>query len=191
MTTNPFAKVLPPFGGDRNLVRAAWNLLKSLPGGTIVFSRLLGRAAPYTGSIGARVVALRDGHAETVMADRRAVRNHLRCIHAVALVNLAELTGNAALAYSMPDDARFIVAGLSIDYRKKARGAITASCDCPIPRTNARRIYDVPVILRDAAGEEVARATLRTMVGPKPGAIERDEVPGEGKPKDGGARVLN
>jgi acyl-coenzyme A thioesterase PaaI-like protein len=148
--------------------------------------------APYTGSIHGRVQVLREGHSEVTMADRRPLRNHLSCIHAVALVNLAELTGNVALAYSMPEDARFIVAGLQIEYRKKARGTITGICDCPIPRTNARRIYDVVVILKDAAGEEVARATMHTLVGPKPGTIERDEAPAAaGKKKSGSARILN
>jgi acyl-coenzyme A thioesterase PaaI-like protein len=101
------------------------------------------------------------------MADRRRVRNHLRSVHAVALVNLAELTGNAAMAYSMPDDARFIVAGLSIEYVKKARGTITAESHCPIPENNEKATYEVPVVLRNDSGEEVARATLQTLIGPK------------------------
>jgi acyl-coenzyme A thioesterase PaaI-like protein len=103
------------------------------------------------------------------MRDRYRVRNHLQSVHAVALVNLAELTGNLALAYSLPDDARFIVAGLSIDYLKKARGTIRGVCDCPVPETSERREYEVVVSLRNEAGEEVARATLRSLVGPKKG----------------------
>jgi acyl-coenzyme A thioesterase PaaI-like protein len=99
---------------------------------------------------------------------RPKVRNHLNSVHAVALVNLAELTGNLALAYSMPDDARFIVAGLTVDYAKKARGLITGTCTCPVPGTNARIEYAVPVVLKDAAGDVVATCTLRTLVGPKP-----------------------
>ncbi len=82
-------------------------------------------------------------------------------------MNLAELAGNIALAYSLPDDARFIVAGISIEYVKKARGKITARCDCPVPETSERREYPVPVTMEDASGEVVARATLRSLVGPK------------------------
>jgi acyl-coenzyme A thioesterase PaaI-like protein len=167
---------LPSLDGSRNLVREGWNLLASVPGGKVLFSRLIGRAAPYTGSIAATVVALRTGHSEVVMADRPRLRNHLASVHAVALVNLAELAGNAALAYSLPDDARFIVAGITIEYVKKARGPITATSDCPVPSSNARAEYAVPVIMRDATGVEVARATLRTLVGPKPGAKDRVEV---------------
>ena len=117
---------------------------------------------------------LRTGYAEVQLADRRAVRNHLDCVHAIALANLAELAGNIALFYSLPDDARFIVSGLEIEYIKKARGTITATSEAPVPRSSARAPYDVPVTLRDASGEEVARATLHSLVGPKPGVERRD-----------------
>ncbi len=157
--------------GDRNVVRDMWDRMFPLPGGKRLFSLAVGRAAAYTGTIGARVEELRLGHAEVVMRDRPALRNHLRSVHAVALVNLAELTGNLALAYSLPDDARFIVSGLSIDYVKKSRGTIRGVCDCPVPETSERREYEVPVSMRDDSGEEVARCVLRSLVGPKgPGA---------------------
>jgi acyl-coenzyme A thioesterase PaaI-like protein len=152
---------------SKNRLREAWDRLNRLPGGKRAFSRLVGMAAPYTGSIGAQVTVLRRGHAQVVLRDRRAVRNHLHCVHAIALANLAELTGNVAVAYTLPDDARFIVAGISLDYVKKARGTITGSCDCPIVETSERREYDVHVSMRNADGEEVCRATLRTLVGPK------------------------
>jgi acyl-coenzyme A thioesterase PaaI-like protein len=150
-----------------NQLRDLWDWLQRLPGGNRLFSRMLGQAAPYTATMGARVVELRPGYARVTLADRRAVRNHLRSIHAVALVNLAELTGNVALAYTLPDDARFILEGLSIEYLKKARGLITGECHCPMPHTSERQSFEIPVELRNGAGELVARATLRSLVGPK------------------------
>lgn len=150
-----------------NSIRDAWDRLQRLPGGNRLFSMLVGQAAPYTASVRAEVTELGVGFSTVRMRDRRRVRNHLDCVHAVALVNLAELTGNCALAYSMPPDARFIVAGLSIEYLEKARGTITGHCRCPVPTTAERTTYEVPVSLRNAAGREVARATLRTLVGPK------------------------
>jgi acyl-coenzyme A thioesterase PaaI-like protein len=150
-----------------NPLREAWNRLSPLPGGKAIFSRLVGIVAPYTGTIGATVQELRRGYGRAVLRDRRAVRNHLSSVHAIALVNLAEMTGNAALAYSLPEDARFIVAGMSIDYLKKARGDITAECECAIPDSSERRELEVPVTLRDRTGEVVARAVLRSLVGPR------------------------
>jgi acyl-coenzyme A thioesterase PaaI-like protein len=168
---------MPRLDTGRNLIRDAWNVLSRLPGGRAVFDRIVGRMAPYTGTIHARVIELREGYGEVAMADRRSVRNHLDCVHAIALANLAELAGNLALFYSMPADARFIVAGMEIEYVKKARGTITAVGQPPVPRTSARASHDVPVILRDAGGDVVARAVLHTLVGPKPGAaVDRRDV---------------
>jgi uncharacterized protein (TIGR00369 family) len=161
---------VPSGDAPGNLLRNAWERLRRVPGGKRIFSRMVGMAAPYTGTIGATVVDVREGYARVTLADRRAVRNHLKSIHAVALVNLAELTGNVALAYSMPADARFIVAGISIEYVKKARGTITGTCECPVPTSNDRVEYEVPVTMHNAAGELVATAILRTLVGPQKSA---------------------
>ena len=150
-----------------NVVRAAWDRLEKIPGGRQVFSRLIGRLAPYTGTLGARVRELGDGYARVTLDDRKAVRNHLSCVHAVALANLVELTGNLALAYSLPDDARFIVSGMSLDYVKKARGTITGECRIPPIQSSMRNEYDVPVTLKDPSGEVVVNGMLRTLVGPK------------------------
>jgi acyl-coenzyme A thioesterase PaaI-like protein len=165
------SRFLPRSRGDgaRNVVRDMWNFLSGLPGGKIVFSKLVGRMAPYTGTINATVTVLRAGYAEVQMQDRRSVRNHLDCVHAIALANLAELAGNIALAYSLPDDGRFIVSGMDIEYLKKARGTITAVGEPPIPRTATRAQYAVPVTLRDASGDAVAQVVLHSLVGPKPG----------------------
>ncbi|MCA9609648.1 MAG: DUF4442 domain-containing protein [Myxococcales bacterium] len=158
---------IPSIEKHGNFIRDAWDRLRSIPGGRTVFSRLVGTAAPYTGSIGARVLELREGYARVELRDRRKVRNHLDCVHAIALANLAELTGNVAVAYTLPDDARFIVKGMSIEYLKKARGTIYGSSTCPKIEDAAERDFEIEVSLTNRAGEEVARAVLQTLVGPK------------------------
>jgi acyl-coenzyme A thioesterase PaaI-like protein len=158
---------VPSIERNGNFIRDTWDRMAAIPGGKLVFSRLVGVAAPYTGSMGARIVDLGRGFARTELSDRRKVRNHLDCIHAVALANLIELTGNVAVAYTLPDDARFIVAGMSIDYLKKARGTITGHATCPLFRDNNKAEHEIVVTLTDRKGEEVARGRLRTLVGPK------------------------
>ena len=153
--------------GSRNFIRESWDRLHRLPGGTRLFSRAIGMAAPYTATIDAHVVALSPGHSEVTMRDRRAVRNHIDCVHAVALANLVELAGNVAVAYSLPDDGRFIVSKMSLEYLAKARGPLRAIGTCPVLQTSERRELEVTVSIRDAHDTEVTRGSMLTLVGPK------------------------
>lgn len=149
------------------LIRSTWSRLSPLPGGKRVFSRLIGTLAPYTGTIDPLVVELGPGHARVELEDRRRVRNHLRSVHAIALMNLAEVATGLAISAGLPDDARGILSGLSIEYLKKARGRLTAECDCEIPSGSERREYEVVGVIRDRSGDEVARATARWLIGPR------------------------
>jgi acyl-coenzyme A thioesterase PaaI-like protein len=146
-------------------IREGWQHASRVPGGRLVFSRLLGIAIPYTGSIGAEVLTLEPGYAKVQLDERRAIRNHLSSIHAIALANLGELTGNLAVACALPDDGRFIVTKLAIEYKKKARGRIIAECRCDPPTSAERREYQIDVALRDASGADVASVVLTTLVG--------------------------
>lgn len=143
-----------------------WNRLNTLPAGKFLFSKFLGLGIPYTGSMGARVQALSQGHAVVALTERRKVRNHLHSVHAIALANLAELTSGLATLCGMPETARGILTGFEIDYVKKARGVITGECRTNIPQSNDRAEYVVEVALTDQSGDIVATARAKWLIGP-------------------------
>lgn len=147
-------------------LRAIWATLKGVPGGGVLMGRLIGRMAPYTGTIRPEVLALEPGLARVRMYDRPAVRNHLKSIHAIALMNLGEVATGLAVMGSIPDDARGIITHLGIDYLKKARGTLLAECTAPVIASSERKEYEVGADIKNEAGEVVARVKARWMIGP-------------------------
>lgn len=148
------------------MLRNRWQLLEKLPAGKWLFSKALGFMVPYTGALGAQVQHLSPGHTIVTLKDRRKVRNHLRSVHAIALANLAEVSTGLAVLSGMPDDARGILAGIEIEYLKKARGLLTAECQCSIPKSSERTEYLIYGVIRDTSGDDVAKATARWLIGP-------------------------
>lgn len=67
----------------------------SAPGRWLV-SRLVCLRAPYFASIAPRIERLEPGLCIVRIRDRRAVRNHIGTVHAIALCNMAELAGGLA-----------------------------------------------------------------------------------------------
>ncbi len=143
-----------------------WRRLSRVPGGRWMFSRMLGAMAPYTGTMGARIVELGPGYSKWTLRDRRRVRNHLNSIHAVALVNLAEVASGTAMIAGLPPGTRGIVRGLSIEYFKKARGTLTAECRCSPPAVTAETDYTVRADITHAEGAVVATATVLWRLAP-------------------------
>jgi uncharacterized protein (TIGR00369 family) len=152
------------------MVQQWWARLSPLPGGKTVFSMIIGRTAPYTGSIGARAEELRPGFARWSLRDRRAVRNHLNSIHAVALTNLAEVTTGTAMLMSLPAGTRGIVTELTITYIKKARGTLVAECRCELPEIVGDTRFMLSCEIRDPAGDVVATATVTWLLSRAPKA---------------------
>jgi len=128
---------------------------RTVPGGTRLFSWVLGRYIPYTGTIGARVESLEDGQAVVRLEDRRCVRNHLDSVHAVALANLGEFSTGLAVLGSAPQGSRAILKRLNVEYLRKARGTLVATARAEVPREPGRHEVFARSEVRNREGEVV------------------------------------
>lgn len=116
--------------------------------------------APYTGTMKALVVELEPGRAVVELKDRRAVRNHLRSVHAIALANLGELASGLAASAAMPVGVRGIPVAITIDYHHKARGTLTAIGTADLPEVTEPTTAQVHADIRDTSGTTVSTVTV-------------------------------
>jgi acyl-coenzyme A thioesterase PaaI-like protein len=143
-----------------------WRRLRRLPGGQWLFARIFGFLVPYSGSVRPRIKVFEPGHAEVEIPDRRANRQHLGSVHAIALLNAAEQASGLAMLAGLPDGIRGIVTQISMQYLKKARGTIRAVSRVAVPTVTSDMDFDVAADCLDREGDVVARATVRWRLGP-------------------------
>ncbi len=111
---------------------------------------------PYTGSLGARIMTLDKGYAKTRLIERRAIRNHLNSVHAIALSNLGEFTSGIALLCTLDSDVRGIPVEIHSQYLIKARGVLTGESNIEIPSFADSCEHWVEASIRNADNEVVA-----------------------------------
>jgi acyl-coenzyme A thioesterase PaaI-like protein len=142
--------------------------LKSVPFGNSIFSGILARFAPYFTTIKPKVVELRPNYMKASMKKRRAVHNHLKTVHAIAMCNLCEFTGGILMEASIPRHRRWIPVGMTVNYVKKAKTDLTATCDLTHVDWETCDEVICNVSVRDTNDVEVMNAAITMRVSDKP-----------------------
>ena len=150
-------------------VLSTYRNLARWPAGRWLFSRLVCWKAPYFSSIAPRIETLEPGRCIATLQHRRAVTNHIGTVHAIALCNLAEFTGGLGCDASLPPSMRWIPKGMMVAYLKKAVGTLHATATPTLLPRTSQDGYDLPfeVVVENAAGEVVFRATIAMWVTPR------------------------
>jgi acyl-coenzyme A thioesterase PaaI-like protein len=140
---------------------SAYNKLKKLPAGRYIFSRVICLIAPYFGTIKPRFVELKPGYCEIKMKNRRAIRNHLKSVHAIAMCNLCELAGGTALDATLPSHLRWIPKGMEVEYIKIAKTNLRGTCSIPAGAIKGQGSLPVTVSVTNSDGTEVMKAIIK------------------------------
>jgi acyl-coenzyme A thioesterase PaaI-like protein len=142
--------------------------LKKLPFGNAIFSGILARFAPYFTTIKPKVVELRPNYMKASMKKRKAVHNHLKTVHAIAMCNLCEFTGGILMEASIPQHRRWIPVAMTVNYVKKAMTDLTATCDLSHIDWETCDEVICNVSVRDTSDVEVMNAAITMKVSDKP-----------------------
>ncbi|TXH65347.1 MAG: DUF4442 domain-containing protein [Lysobacteraceae bacterium] len=144
--------------------------MRRWPAGAWLFSRAICFKAPYFASIAPRIAVLEPNRCEATLRHRRKVTNHIGTVHAIALCNLAELTGGMLTEASLPPSMRWIPKNMRVEYLKKAVGLMHAIATPAITIVESTEGYELPVevVVNDAQGDAVFRATISMWISPKP-----------------------
>lgn len=142
--------------------------LKSVPFGNSIFSGILARFAPYFTTIKPKVVELRPNYMKASMKKRKAVHNHLKTVHAIAMCNLCEFTGGILMEASIPKHRRWIPVAMTVNYVAKAKTDLTATCDLSHIEWDTCDEVICNVSVRDTSDVEVMNAAITMKVSDKP-----------------------
>lgn len=152
-----------------HFVLKMWKRLSDKPGGKWAFSQAVATKAPYFRTIRPLFRELRPGYCEVTAKKRWAVQNHIGTFHAIAMCNMAELTGGLLTEISVPAKThRWIPKGMTVEYLKKAETDLRAVAQFdPIPSFNAAQELPVTVNVYDRGDQLVFRAVINMWITPK------------------------
>lgn len=130
---------------------------------------------PFARHADVELVEVAPGRGVAVLGETPTSVNHIGSQHAGALFTLGETASGAALAGAFADlmlNIRPVASNASIEYRKLARGKITATAvtsDDPAElhstlQRDKKVVFDVAVTLADEAGVTVGSMTVRWQV---------------------------
>jgi acyl-coenzyme A thioesterase PaaI-like protein len=102
------------------------------------------------------------------MRKRRAVENHIRTVHALAMGNLCELAAGMVTEVTIPATMRWLPRGMTIEYLRRADSDVTATARFSKTEwSGGPENVAVPVSVVDATGTEVVRAVITMYISPK------------------------
>jgi acyl-coenzyme A thioesterase PaaI-like protein len=123
--------------------------------------------APYFASISPEITLLQPGRCDVKVRNRRAVRNHIGTVHAIAMCNMCELAAGMAIEATLDPSLRWIPRGMTVRYLKKAETDLTATATMLPPARDFSGDVVVPVGVRDTRGDVVMEADITMYVSPK------------------------
>ena len=150
-----------------NKLLRVYTQCRKMPFGNHIFSKLICFKAPYFNTIRPLFKELRPGYCEITMKNKRAVQNHIRSVHAIAMCNISELAAGTMLEASLPRSMRWIPKGMAVEYLKIAKTDLKAVCEIALDNLDSVQELLMTVHVTDTKGTEVFRAVINMHISEK------------------------
>ncbi|TDF41417.1 DUF4442 domain-containing protein [Alteromonadaceae bacterium M269] len=152
---------------SKSPVLRLWKKFGNHAFGRWLVSKIVCFNAPYFSSIKPVFTRIQPGQVEVAFKKRRAVHNHIKTVHAIAMCNAAELAGGVCLDVSLDAGFRWIPVGMEVKYLKMAKTDLIARCK--IEKFDWDEAQDVvmPVGVFDTHGDEVFHADITMRISEK------------------------
>ena len=150
-----------------NRLMKVYDKCVKLPAGKHIFSKMVCLKAPYFRTIKPLFIALRPGYCEITMKKRRAVHNHIKSVHAIAMCNISELAAGTMLEATLPPSMRWIPKGMTVEYLKIARTDLKAICEISTEGLDHPQELPMTVHVTDTGKAEVFRAVITMHISEK------------------------
>lgn len=123
-----------------------------------IMSFAIGRAVPFTGTSGVRYEKMTKERVIVSIKNRPKVRNHIKQIHAAAMVLLAETATGMVVGMNVPDDKIPLIKSLKTNFVRRSKGAMRAEAWLTEEQiqqilTQEKGEVLVPVKVTDESGE--------------------------------------
>jgi len=93
---------------------------------TWVLSWVIGRVVPFTGTARLSFEKMTKEEVMISIRNRRKVRNHIKQIHAAAMILLAETASGMVVGMNIPDDKIPLIKSMDTKFIKRSTGAMHA-----------------------------------------------------------------
>ncbi|WOT05756.1 hotdog fold domain-containing protein [Shewanella youngdeokensis] len=150
-----------------NKVMKLYKRVTSLPFGHAIFSKMVSRVAPYFGSVKPFISELKVNKCVCVIKKRKAVYNHIKTVHVIAICNGLEMAMGTMAEASIPSHLRWIPKGMNVEYTAKAGTDISCVAEVK-PEQWAVGDMFVAVTAYDTNGVAVVKGTIKLWISEKP-----------------------
>jgi acyl-coenzyme A thioesterase PaaI-like protein len=155
------------YKSSNSTVLKLWDKLGSFGIGRWIVSKIVCFAAPFCNSIKPKFTAIKPGHVELTFKKRRAVQNHIKSVHAIAMCNAAELAAGICLDVSLHADFRWIPVGMTVQYLKIAKTDLRTVCELDQFDWESPQDVIMPVSIYDTSNVKVFHADISMRVSAK------------------------